>query len=335
MNKGFFLIFIQGFIQSCNKPDLYCYCLTLLFLLYWFWSFLFHSDVLTKRRILTAFAVRNILIPVRFDPSHVYFHFSGSSAWSSRPSRSSTRLSSTAISKTSPPSAPSSKTAPLSTLSFTTPVSLHCSSSHWGLFLPPQENPIMLSLPYTYVSLSLPLTDHFGSNVEAPGEERMGLSIYGFCFMPLNCCLTSVTPHRLPFWTQTTLVNTETEPGWAAVDCKWWFLTTETLLGGWVRKPKHEISEQLNFNFAVTVQPRRQHQLVPLLFWVIAGCIKKKNAIQSFCGRQKHKQEGKQRKDRHFKNVLRGSGAESDLVGAQGEKLVPSSAEQKRWMWKR
>lgn len=140
-------------------------------------------------------------------------------------------------------------------------------------FLPPQENPIMLSLPYTYVSLSLPLTDHFGSNVRAPGEERMGLSIYGFCFMPLNCCLTSVTPHRLPFWTQTTLVNTETEPGWAAVDCKWWFLTTETLLGGWVRKPKHEISEQLNFNFAVTVQPRHQHQVVPLLFWVIAGCI--------------------------------------------------------------
>lgn len=66
MNKGFFLIFIQGFIQSCNKPDLYCYCLTLFFLLYWFWSFLFHSDVLTKRHFLITFCCQKYFNPCSF-----------------------------------------------------------------------------------------------------------------------------------------------------------------------------------------------------------------------------------------------------------------------------
>lgn len=76
--------------------------------------------------------------------------FPGLSVWSSKRSHSSTHFSSTAISKTSRPSDPFSKTAPLRTPSFTTRVSLwntltcraFLSSAEFPVlryFLPPQK----------------------------------------------------------------------------------------------------------------------------------------------------------------------------------------------------
>lgn len=72
----------------------------------------------------------------------------GLSAWSSKLSHLSTHLSSTAISKTSPPWAPLSKTAPSSTPSFTTRVSVWSSAAvrsspldaRWGVSFHPRKS---------------------------------------------------------------------------------------------------------------------------------------------------------------------------------------------------
>lgn len=82
-------------------------------------------------------------------PPPASFLSPGLSAWSSKPSRLSTHLSSTATSRTSPPWAPLSKTAPSSTPSFTTRVSVRSSAAErssplpyacWGVSFHPRKS---------------------------------------------------------------------------------------------------------------------------------------------------------------------------------------------------
>lgn len=179
--------------------------------------------------------------------------------------------------------------------------------------------------------------------------------------MPLNDCLTPRPLHRLPFWTPATVANKDTEPGSAAERWKWQFLTTQTLLEGYflfypLDACKNSNSKELTTLFSLQLNFKIQMWAFSIHFilkWIenrkknriekafkTSNCTLNKfrlcseSVIQSFSGGQKHKQEEKEKGKADISNVMREHGAESDHVGAQGGKIVPSSTQEKRWIWK-